>query len=343
MSVEKKFVPRFQLFSPVDLGKDWFIFYYEGGKRKKVKGGINRHHTFDERMASAFALKEKLESEYQAPKPVREKMLDWVEENRGRWRRKSYQTFRSKIDCLLRWAKGREISAELLRAFFCELAKAKHKQTYRAYFAVLQRIFKEIGEPELLGGVGRLSATSTPAKYFQAHQIARIKKRLLEVDHSLWLACQFIYFCFIRPGELRLLKIGDIDFDDWKICVRSEVSKNKKQQFVPVPLAFRPALKSLAERAPNEFVFFKNDCTKPLPVNGLLNRFRKVLTELGFGSEHKLYSWKHTGAVACVRAGTSLKELQIQLRHHSLEEVDKYIRQLGVNDLQDLENKFPAI
>jgi transcriptional regulator with XRE-family HTH domain len=46
---------------------------------------------------------------------------------------------------------------------------------------------------------------------------------------------------------------------------------------------------------------------------------------------------------AAVRAGISLKELQIQLRHYSLEEVGQYIRQLGVHDLQDLEGKFPAI
>ena len=74
-----------------------------------------------------------------------------------------------------------------------------------------------------------------------------------------------------------------------------------------------------------------------------LSKFRKALKSLGFGTEYLLYSWKHTGAVACVRAGASLKELQIQLRHHSLEEVDKYIRQLGVNDLRDLEGRFPGI
>jgi hypothetical protein len=75
----------------------------------------------------------------------------------------------------------------------------------------------------------------------------------------------------------------------------------------------------------------------------MLKRFRKVLNGLGFGNEYKLYSWKHTGAVASVRAGVGLKELQIQLRHHSLEEVDKYLRQLGVWDLANLEDRFPAI
>lgn len=108
-------------------------------------------------------------------------------------------------------------------------------------------------------------------------------------------------------------------------------------------MAFRPSLEKLKYRSPREYIFFKNDCTKPVAINYFLRKFRKVLISLGFGTEYQLYSWKHTGAVACVRAGASLKELQIQLRHHSLEEVDKYIRQLGVHDLQDLEGRFPGI
>ncbi len=104
-----------------------------------------------------------------------------------------------------------------------------------------------------------------------------------------------------------------------------------------------PALEPLKFRSPRAYIFFKTDPTKPVAINYFIGRFRPILTTLGFGNEYQLYSWKHTGAVAAVRAGASLKELQIQLRHHSLEEVDKYIRQLGVNDLQDLEGRFPAI
>ncbi|MFQ5447931.1 MAG: hypothetical protein ACE5FF_13465 [Saprospiraceae bacterium] len=110
-----------------------------------------------------------------------------------------------------------------------------------------------------------------------------------------------------------------------------------------IPIAFRPTVSKLMMRSPKEFIFYKNDATKPVPVNHMLKRFRNILNALGFGHEYKLYSWKHTGAVACVRAGVGVKQLQIQLRHHSLEEVDKYLRQLGVWDLEGLEEKFPGI
>jgi hypothetical protein len=78
-------------------------------------------------------------------------------------------------------------------------------------------------------------------------------------------------------------------------------------------------------------------------LNRMNKRHRKILTDLGFSTAHKLYSWKHTGAINAVLAGVTVKELQIQLRHASLEEVDKYLRQLGAFDLKALEDKFPGI
>lgn len=238
----------------------------------------------------------------------------------------------------------RRIDSHLMKDFFTHLANEKHGKTHNAYLRCFKQVFKGVGQQALLNGIEPLNAKSSPAKYFQRHQIERLKKNLLEQDPELWLFCQFIYFCFIRPGELRQLKVGDILFDEWKICLPSHVSKNKTQQYVTIPVAFRPSLERLKERSPQEYLFPSNmDVTKPQGANAMLSRFRKILNEMGFGQEYKLYSWKHTGAVACVRAGVGVKQLQIQLRHHSLEEVDRYLRQLGVWDLEGLEEKFPGV
>ena len=344
MQTEKKFVPTFHVFLSEDLSKEAFIHFTDNqGKRCRKKGGINRFHTIEERRAAALALIEQMKAEYVPPSPFSKKLLTWLDDHRAGWRRKTWQTYKSKVDVFIAWSKGRVVSKDLVAEFFKHLLLRKHNTTYNTYLVVFKRIFKALDLADFMDGIESVSATSTPAKYFQTHQIARIKKHLLDCDPPLWLVCEFIYYCFIRPGELRRLKVGDIHFDEWKICVRSEISKNKKQQYVTIPIAFRPSLETLKMRSPSEYVFFTRDCTKPVATNYFLSKFRKALRSLGFGTEYQLYSWKHTGAVACVRAGASLKELQIQLRHHSLEEVDKYIRQLGVNDLRDLEGRFPGI
>ena len=70
-----------------------------------------------------------------------------------------------------------------------------------------------------------------------------------------------------------------------------------------------------------------------IPLNTMRTRHQKILKDLKFNTiRHKLYSWKHTGAVQFVKNGGLLKDLQLQLRHHSLDQVDAYLKDLGVGD-----------
>ncbi|MCR9288927.1 MAG: site-specific integrase [Bacteroidetes bacterium] len=344
MSVEKKFVPDFRIYSPRDLSKEWFIYWILDGKRRKRKGGINRCHTYESRMKAANAVIHELKESHELWMPISLQMVRWIETRRGVWKPKTFRNEMCRLEKFLEYVGAQNVTNNVVRAFFVHISKTLHKCTYHHYLRFIKAVCNGIGKPELCDGVERFKYTSTPAKYFQSHQIERIKKYLLECDPELWLYCQFVYYCFIRPGELRLLRVSDIQFDDWKICMRSDISKNKKQQYVTIPAAFRPIVLELRERYPNEYVFpSKKDISKPLGIQTMRNRWRKRMKEIGFGLEFQLYGWKHTGAVGCVRSGVNVKELQIQLRHHSLDEVNKYLRQLGVWDLENLEERFPAL
>lgn len=176
------------------------------------------------------------------------------------------------------------------------------------------------------------------------HQIRRIKKAITEQDPEPWFFIEFIYYCFIRPKELRHLRVGDVLTDDKRILLRPEVSKNGKHQYVTIPAPFQESVRRLEERDAREWIFpGKRDRSKPASYNYFSRRHRNFMKELGFGLEYKLYSWKHTGAVMAIKAGISVKELQIQLRHHSLDMVNRYLRQMGVEDMENLRNRFPGI
>jgi len=212
------------------------------------------------------------------------------------------------------------------------------------YHQLLKKVLIGMNLGSLMDGVETLKVQPVSALYFQKYQVKKLKKEIPARYPDLWFACQLLYYCFIRPGEQRMMKVSDILFDDWKIRMRGEIAKNKKTQFITIPVAFRKDIEKLQELGPNEWLFPDwRDGTKPIGANTMNKRHRKILNELGFSKDHKLYSWKHTGAVACVKAGISLKELQIQLRHYSLQEVDEYLKQLGVYDLQQLEAKFPSL
>lgn len=77
----------------------------------------------------------------------------------------------------------------------------------------------------------------------QEMDISVFKETIGKEDLQLWMACCFVYYCFIRPRkELRLLKIGDIDFGRSTVHIREVNSKTEKRT-VSIPYNFMKILR----------------------------------------------------------------------------------------------------
>ena len=71
---------------------------------------------------------------------------------------------------------------------------------------------------------------------------------------------------------------------------------------------------------------------KQVGINYLKLRHQKHLKACHIDTQYyKLYSWKHTGALRNVKSGMNMRELQLMMRHHSLEETQHYLESLGYN------------
>ena len=66
-------------------------------------------------------------------------------------------------------------------------------------------------------GLKLLPKNYTASLYYQPGQVQLLKKIIHEKDPQLWQFVKFIFYCFIRPGELRQLKLSDIFFSENKI------------------------------------------------------------------------------------------------------------------------------
>lgn len=343
MSTEKKIFslrPRSR-----SLATRWYLQFEINGKLYKRYGDINSYETRGGRLEAAERLRTELKIEfYNKVFPIKDRLYKLIDDRKLILRKKTYQTYISKLDVFFEWLGSRGVEEETILEFFYWIQSTRSANTYMKYVHLFKKLLKEEGLGSLMNEVKHLRIQPNSALYFQKHQVLRLKNRIPAKYPDLWFCCQLLYYCFIRPGEQRMMKVNDILFDDWKIRMRAEITKNKKTQFVTIPVPFRAEIKNLMERGPNEWLFPDlRDGTKPIGPNTMNKRHRKILNEAGFSVDHKLYSWKHTGAVACVKAGISLKELQIQLRHHSLKEVDEYLKQLGVYDLERLEADFPPL
>ncbi len=277
-----------------------------------------------------------------------------------RLRKKTQQCNQSKLRLFFAWLKANGLERmdvsefESTHAFaFWDFLSGKRSATRNRYKTDLSQFFGKLKERGLVvanpfSSIKSLPKDGIPYPPFKHHQASRLLAYIAEHDPQLCLAVRMLSNAFVRPGEMRLLKISDIDFEKWTICLRGEISKNKKTQYVTIPPQLAEAMLShrLTEYPETFYVFGRNGVPgdKPLGTNDLASRHRKAVKVVGLPPEYKFYSWKHTGAVAVALMGTiPIKQLQLQLRHHSLDQTDMYLKSLGVQDLGNLRDNFPDI
>ncbi len=348
MPTKKTFAQyTYKVYAPADLKKRWFVYYYdEKGKRIRSGEGINEHQTATDRMAAAQALIQKLQREHAGiivASATQKNILQYLSDNKARWTKTTYKGYQAAANHFIDFCAGKEASPKLVQDYFAQLAKDLHPTTYNSRLTFLGGVFRKIGALDFCASIVRLKTEKTPARYFQRYQVKQLIEHIGAADPDLKLFVEFMFYTFIRPKELRSLRAGDILMDDAEIRVRAEISKNKKTQFVAIPDVFLPRLSFVYDLAPGAHIFTNLATGKPWSKNAMYERHKRFLEELGYGEGYTLYSWKHTGAVMLAKAGVSIKEIQLQMRHHSIDQTDQYLRQMGIRDVQLLRSSFPSM
>lgn len=157
-------------------------------------------------------------------------------------RKKTYQSYGSVVHLYLVW-KEAHFEAPLRYYVHYLLARGLTKRTAHNHISVLRSllnpIYEERGLCNEFAGYKKLQFSSISPMYFSADQIKRLKARILCDKPYFFLACELLYGCFIRPNELRHLKIEDVHLQHSKILVRGAFSKNGKDQYVTIPQSIR--------------------------------------------------------------------------------------------------------
>ena len=210
-------------------------------------------------------------------------------------------------------------------------------------FSIL--VEREFTEKNPFTGVKDLKETpGNLHKPYNDEQIKLLRKEIPNRDPFLWSFIQFVFFCFIRPGELMRLRIANIEMESGTIFIPGKISKNGKDGRVAMP---KPLIKHIAKMKlhnyPEDYLIFgDNDAPgmKVMPHNKMSRRYRTMLEDLKFGKEHTLYSWKHTGNTKLYYASNKdIILIMRQNRHSSLDMTYNYMRSLGMEiDSSGVEN-----
>lgn len=365
-----------------DLSKRWFVRVkvpnYKTGTFtwRKCYGNINKFNTVELRQQEAEKLFQQIKKSKDYKKAQGSRSLNYplpdlanfiidvfkkiLFERSYKIRSSTFRSYFGFIKNLEQWLKNNDrlklpvgmFTSEDAKSFmrYLIMDKKMSASTYNSHIIFCRSVFKELLDSDIIESnpftnIKVMKKNSVPALYFQKEQLSILKEEIMRVDIQLWFFVQFIYYCFIRPGELRFLKIENILFDEMKIRIPRTISKNGKEQYVTIPKKLYSQISHWKDYESSFYLFGPGGVPGPknYSANIMKTRHRLILRRLGFGERHKLYSWKHSGAIAATKAGISLKDLQLQLRHHSLDQVDAYLRDMLVFESDALKNSFPEI
>lgn len=360
---KKFFVPEVYTHNG-DISKSWFVWYYEplvnGHVPKRVKVyGLNRIKTIEGRMQKAAEICERIRIDkpvvYGPKKTIKKQgesvLLDALDAMANYSDPKTIATYTGMADRFHLFITGRkdkqatrEDALAFVNHLFDQKLSPKTVKSYRNNLKTLYNKYIDRYEPEGFKNPFRkmpvIKTSSRSLMYFNDFQIQLIKDYCINNNSQLWLACVLQYYCFIRPNELRQLKAEYVNLNAGYIEIPGTISKNRKTQKVSIPTALYPELKELIFIEPEAYIF---GGVKPPSRDSLSKSHKKVLEELKIKGRYGFYSWKHTGVVKAWKAGVNIKDLQMQLRHHSLDMVNEYLKNLGVMDSDRIRDLFPAI
>ena len=132
-----------------------------------------------------------------------------------------------------------------------------------------------------------------------AQALARMREYLNKNNRHFLLACMMEYYTFIRPDELRHLRIGDISVANREVTVPADVAKNHKERHVGLNTKVLLLMNDLRTfDSPSHYYLF-SDNLKPGTEMVYLNRFRyewkKMRQALRWPESYQFYSLKDSG------------------------------------------------
>lgn len=285
-----------------------------------------------------------------------------LENSKTRMRGKSTNSYKTHVTLFCKYLNKnfegielRNLKAPIMEQFlnFYQKEKnwtAKTRNTYSQNISTLMNDLKRldyIRENPFVGFATQREKKSSSNRAYNAQQRQILKEKISIENPQLWLMCQFMFYTFMRPNEIRQLKISNIELENDKIFIPALISKNGNEGRVDMPVQLRQILiDNKIFDYPSDFYIFGKE-GKPSKICHVRYAFSKkykiIKDSLGFSDEYKFYSWKHTGVCESYKNGVDILTISQQCRHWDIKETQTYLRSLGVFSSNQIKNNFPTL
>jgi len=163
---------------------------------------------------------------------------------------------------------------------------------------------------------------------FTRKELQLISEHLPAYHYQLYVISQLIFYCFLRPQELVRLQFKDVLWEHRIITIPGEKSKNGKSQVIVMPDKLIENLEGWKLNWPADYYLFAHGHElRPGQRETASTRIAEVWRVFAnkYGIKKNIYDMKHTGNGMAVDAGLNIRDIQLQNRHHSLEQTQQYL------------------
>ncbi|MCU0445674.1 MAG: site-specific integrase [Microscillaceae bacterium] len=291
-------------------------------------------------------------------KNLKEVLLELLNEDKINLRKKSFQSYQTKIKYFNEWLDNQGLSEITTIEFTHEQARRflnglqLNAETRRSYQRTLSKYFNWLFKAEKIARNPFTnhklpkSSNDKALRAFKDAEIKAIKKYCLGNDlQKLWVFIQVMFYSLIRVNETRLLRIDDLDFDKELIIIRGNVSKNNRKQSVEMASDLQKVLQGFIGKRKSGYVFCKGEAIEtPMSSNYFTDLHKKALIALNLDfKDVALYSWKHTGAIKFYEKTKDLNRLKKQCRHTELTITERYLKSLDYEGDKSQRINFPSL
>ncbi|MBL7909521.1 MAG: site-specific integrase [Bacteroidia bacterium] len=274
-------------------------------------------------------------------------------------RPRTLQTYQNVFSNFKKWLNSKGLQGVNIESFnskqamaffdYLKVSQGVNNRTYNNHLLQLRTFYNELIQREYTNynpfkKIPRLPILAPEITPITIDELKLLHDHLTVCNPQLWLACQFLFYCFIRPGELVQIKPQHIDLENKTITILPSISKNKMQQVIVIPDHFFEDLKSYLHNVKKDYFIFSTYLlpgSKQIRSDRISEKFKDECKKIGLN--HSFYDLKHTGAGMAVINGVNIQDLKNQLRHKDLTTTNIYLNKFSNIASEDLRKKFPNI
>jgi integrase len=224
----------------------------------------------------------------------------------------------------------------------CNRTVNNYMISVNSFFNYLVKHYPEVCSVNPCSNFSKLPSRSQAHTAYTEDQLKEISAWLQEHEPYLHFYIKWIAYAFMRPAEIRNLKIETIDFNKMTVKLDPMRVKTQQSRHKKILAVFHSEVLKLKGSRRGHYVFTNG--RKPGSVrigeNYFKKRFAKLKKYFCLDKHYTMYSFRHTFVSMLIKNGADKYEVMKYTGHTTLSSFENYIRSIFATEPVDLSDKI---